>query len=148
MAATVFRRCGVLAATAALMFVSGCGQDSATQNGVTAETSDASAAKQVDTAVAQRLDAAITKAMDQTGVPGSIVGIWGPDGEYVRAFGVADQAGGAPMQTDFYHRIGSQTKTFTVTGVLQLAEQGKLGLDDPIAEFIDGVPEGDKITLR
>ena len=32
--------------------------------------------------------------------------------------------------------------------LLQLAEQGKLGLDDPIGKFIDGVPQGDKITLR
>jgi D-alanyl-D-alanine carboxypeptidase len=148
MAAMVFRRCGVLVLTAALMFISGCGNDSASQDGTTTETPGAPDAKEVDAAVAQRLDDAITKAMDQTGVPGSIVGIWGPDGEYIRAFGVADQAGGAPMQTDFYHRIGSQTKTFTVTGVLQLADQGKLGLDDPIAEFVDGVPEGDKITLR
>ena len=52
------------------------------------------------------------------------------------------------MKTDFYSRIGSETKTFTVTGVLQLADQAKLGLDDPIAKFVDGVPEGDKITLR
>jgi D-alanyl-D-alanine carboxypeptidase len=40
------------------------------------------------------------------------------------------------------------TKTFTVTAVLQLADQGKLSLDDPIAEFVDGVPLGAKITLR
>ena len=52
------------------------------------------------------------------------------------------------MKTDFYSRIGSVTKTFTVTAVLQLADQGKLGLDDSIAEFIDGVPLGDRITLR
>jgi D-alanyl-D-alanine carboxypeptidase len=32
--------------------------------------------------------------------------------------------------------------------VLQLADEGKLGLDDPIAKFVDGVPHGDKITLR
>ena len=59
----------------------------------------------------------------------------------MRAVGVADKAGGAQMRTDFYHRIGSLTKTFTVTGVLQLADQGKLGLDDPIAKYIDGVPK-------
>jgi D-alanyl-D-alanine carboxypeptidase len=52
------------------------------------------------------------------------------------------------MKTDFYSRIASVTKTFTVTGVLQLADQGKLGLDDPIGNYIDGVPQGDKITLR
>ena len=81
-------------------------------------------------------------------VPGAIIGVWGPDGSYIRAFGVADKATREPMKTDFYSRIGSVTKTFTVTGVLQLADQGKLGLDDPIAKFVDGVPEGDKITLR
>jgi D-alanyl-D-alanine carboxypeptidase len=81
-------------------------------------------------------------------IPGAIVGIWSPDGSYVRGFGVADTSTGAPMKTDFYHRIGSVTKTFTVTAILQLADQGKLSLDDPIAEFIDGVPLGDKITLR
>jgi len=42
----------------------------------------------------------------------------------------------------------SMTKTFTVTAILQLAEQGKIGLDDPIGKYIDGVPNGDKIALR
>ena len=81
-------------------------------------------------------------------IPGAIIGLWGPEGRYVRAVGVADKAIGAPMNADFYSRIGSMTKTFTVTAVLQLAEQGELGLDDPIGKFIDGVPQGDKITLR
>jgi D-alanyl-D-alanine carboxypeptidase len=99
-------------------------------------------------ALAQRLDAAVNQAMTAAGVPGAIVGIWGPDGSYVRAFGVADKATRALMQTDFYSRIGSVTKTFTVTAVLQLADQGKLGLDDAIAEFVPEVPLGDRITLR
>jgi D-alanyl-D-alanine carboxypeptidase len=98
--------------------------------------------------LAQRLDTAVNQAMTAAGVPGAIIGIWGPDGTYVRAFGVADTTTRAPMKTDFYSRIGSVTKTFTVTGILQLADQGKLGLDDPIARYVDGVPQGDKITLR
>jgi D-alanyl-D-alanine carboxypeptidase len=102
----------------------------------------------LDAATAQRLDAAIDQAMTGASVPGAIVGIWGPQGSYVRAFGVADKATGAPMRPDFYSRIGSVTKTFTVTGVLQLADQGKVGLDDPIARYVDGVPQGDSITLR
>jgi D-alanyl-D-alanine carboxypeptidase len=52
------------------------------------------------------------------------------------------------MQTDFYSRIGSLTKTFTVTAMLQLVDQGKLELDDPISKFVPGVPSGDQITLR
>ena len=86
--------------------------------------------------------------MTTTSVPGVIVGIWSPQGSYIRAFGVADKATGAPMKADFYSRIGSVTKTFTVTGVLQLADQGRVGLDDPIAKYVDGVPQGDIITLR
>ena len=86
--------------------------------------------------------------MTAVNVPGAIVGVWAPEGRYIRSFGVADTATDTPMKTDFFSRIGSVTKTFTVTGVLQLADQGKLGLDDPIAKFIDGVPQGDTITLR
>jgi D-alanyl-D-alanine carboxypeptidase len=132
---------------AALIFVSGCGQDSTPQDASPGATG-VSTGKEMDAGIVQRLDDAINHTMDQTSIPGAIVGIWGPEGNYVRTFGVADQAGGEPMQADFYHRIGSQTKTFTVTGILQLADQGKLGLDDPIAKFVDGVPGGDTITLR
>lgn len=102
----------------------------------------------MDAGIAGRLDTTINQAMTAASIPGAIIGVWGPDGRYVRAVGVADKATGAPMKTDFYSRIGSETKTFTVTGVLQLADQNKLGLDDPIAKYIDGVPQGDKITLR
>jgi D-alanyl-D-alanine carboxypeptidase len=111
-------------------------------------SSSAAAATPMNEALAERLDTAVRQAMTAVSVPGAIIGVWGPDGNYVRVFGVADKATDEPMKTDFYSRIGSQTKTFTVTGVLQLADQGKLGLDDPIAEFVDDVPRGDKITLR
>lgn len=87
--------------------------------------------------------------MREAQVPGVIVGLWAPGkGSYVKAFGVADKATGAPMRTDFNTRIGSQTKTFTVTALLQLVDQGKVGLDDPIGDYIEGVPNGDRITLR
>jgi D-alanyl-D-alanine carboxypeptidase len=141
----------IAVAVAALLAVSGCTGEQATQQpSATAPPNSSSAepAKPVSDAVAQRLDAAVNQAMTAANVPGAIIGVWRPDGSYVRAFGVADKATRAPMKTDFYSRIGSETKTFTVTGVLQLADQGKLGLDDPIGKFVDGVPEGDKITLR
>jgi D-alanyl-D-alanine carboxypeptidase len=97
---------------------------------------------------ATRLDAAIVQTMKDMSIPGVIVGTWGPAGDYVRTFGVADKATNAPMQANFYTRIGSVTKTFTVTALLQLVDQGKLKLDDPIAKYIPGVPSGDEITLR
>ncbi|WP_327090183.1 beta-lactamase family protein [Nonomuraea sp. NBC_01738] len=100
-------------------------------------------------AVTARLDSVIRQTLRETGVPGVIVGLSAPGkGSYVRAFGVADKATGAAMKPDLFMRIGSETKTFTVTALLQLVDQGKAGLDDPIGRYIDGVPNGDRITLR
>jgi D-alanyl-D-alanine carboxypeptidase len=86
--------------------------------------------------------------MGEASIPGAIVGIWAPDGEYVKTFGVADEATGAPMELDFYHRIGSISKTFTTAALLVLVDQGKVSLDDPISKYVSGVPSGDEITLR
>ena len=51
------------------------------------------------------------------------------------------------MDPDLLFRIGSVTKTFTVTVLLMLVDEGTLGLDDTIATYLDGVPNGDRITL-
>lgn len=95
------------------------------------------------------LDAAIPAAMQKASVPGALVGIW-QDGRapYVRTFGVRNVATRQPMARDLYMRIGSTSKTFTVTAILLLADQGKLGLDDPIDRYVTGVPSGNQITLR
>jgi D-alanyl-D-alanine carboxypeptidase len=102
----------------------------------------------LDVSTATRLDEAIGRVMAEMSISGAIVGIWGPAGDYVRTFGVADKATRTPMQTDFYSRVGSLTKTFTVTAMLQLVDQGKLKLGDPISKYVPGVPSGDQITLR
>ncbi|WP_329403209.1 beta-lactamase family protein [Streptomyces virginiae] len=100
-------------------------------------------------AVAAQLDAAVRRVMREARVPGVTVGLWAPGkGSYLRSFGVADKATGAPMTPDLHVRIGSETKTFTVTALLQLVDQGKVGLDDPIGQYVTGVPNGDRITLR
>ncbi len=101
-----------------------------------------------DSETTAQLDSAVSTALRETAAPGAIVGVWGPHCRYEKAVGVADKATGAPMRTDFYSRIGSETKTFTITGVLQLVDDGAVGLDDPIADYVAGVPEGDRITLR
>ncbi|MET8770860.1 serine hydrolase domain-containing protein [Streptomyces sp. NPDC004658] len=100
-------------------------------------------------AVTRQLDAAVRRVMREAGVPGVTVGIWTPGREsYVRSFGVADRATGRRMTPDLYTRIGSETKTFTVTALLQLVDQGRVRLDDTIGTYVDGVPNGDRITLR
>ncbi|WP_327310904.1 serine hydrolase domain-containing protein [Streptomyces sp. NBC_01243] len=100
-------------------------------------------------AVAEQLDQAVRQVMGDARVPGVTVGLWVPGkGSYVRAFGVADKSSGAPMSAGLNMRVGSVTKTFTVTALLTLVDQGKAGLDDPIGKYVKGVPDGDRITLR
>lgn len=114
----------------------------------TTPSASAQSGRTLDPALADRLDTAVPEAMEKAGIPGAMVGIWSPEGDYVRAFGVADTTTGSPMKTDFYSRIGSVTKTFTATAVLQLVGAGKVGLDDPVARYLDGVPGGEAITVR
>jgi D-alanyl-D-alanine carboxypeptidase len=96
-----------------------------------------------------RLDKAVADVRREAGIPGVAVGLWMPGkGCYVRATGVADKVTGEPMSTDLYSRIGSETKTFTVTALLKLVDDGRIRLDDPISRYVHGVPNGRHITLR
>ena len=99
--------------------------------------------------VTARLDKAIEDVRRQAAIPGVVVGVWMPGkGSYVRATGVADTATRRPMTTDGFVRIGSETKTFTVTALLELVDDGRIRLDDPISRYVRGVPDGRRITLR
>ncbi|WP_214318234.1 serine hydrolase domain-containing protein [Nonomuraea sediminis] len=68
--------------------------------------------------------------------------------------GVADLTTGSRRRPGEHFRIGSFTKAFTGTVVLQLAAAGKLSLDDTVAKWLPGVVEdklggdGTKISIR
>lgn len=102
-----------------------------------------------------RIEAAVRENMRRFGgqepVPGVVVGIWAPGrGSYVRGFGVSDLQAGTPLSIRDKFRIGSNTKTFVVSTLLQLADEGRVDLDDPLSKFDLGVsiPNADAITLR
>ncbi|MHB8894851.1 MAG: serine hydrolase domain-containing protein [Candidatus Geothermincolia bacterium] len=98
-----------------------------------------------------KLEQAVDAAMSKYKIPGAIVGVWSPkSGELVLLKGKADIKTGAAMESADRVRICSITKTFTVTVVLELVDEGKLGLDDRIGKFDIGVkvPNADQITIR
>jgi D-alanyl-D-alanine carboxypeptidase len=73
------------------------------------------------------------------------------DGKTVlrRAYGMADTARGVKMAPEMALRIGSMTKQFTATGILMLADEGKLSLDDPITKYLPDYPtQGKTITIE
>jgi D-alanyl-D-alanine carboxypeptidase len=94
------------------------------------------------------LDAALKKSFKESDAPGVVAAVQSPDFTWVRAMGVADRASGEPMTPEVHHRVGSVTKTFTATLLLKAANEGLLSLDDTIDQYVKGVPNGDKITLR
>lgn len=99
------------------------------------------------------LDLALTQATLQsladTWTPGAIAGVWIPgQGQWTLAAGLSDITTAAPPTVADHYRIASTTKTFVATVVLQLVDEGKLSLDDPLGQFIAGIPNGDAITVR
>ena len=65
--------------------------------------------------------------------PGVALSVRGAGMTWAGSAGFADRASKKPLMTDATFRIASVTKTFTAAAVLRLVEDGKLGLDDPIA---------------
>ena len=53
-----------------------------------------------------------------------------------KAYGWADVEAGVPLTTDHLFRVASHSKTFTATAILQLAEAGRLRLDDPVGRWL------------
>ncbi len=71
-----------------------------------------------------------------------------PEYTWVGTLGVADLDSEEPISADMHQRIGSVTKTFTISLLLQAEADGLLSLDDTIDQYIEDVPNGDEITLR
>ncbi|MGH8062662.1 MAG: serine hydrolase [Pseudoxanthomonas sp.] len=81
--------------------------------------------------------------------PGAVVLVARGDRVLYRgACGAASIELGVPLSPDQVFRLGSITKQFAAAGVLKLAEDGKLSLDDPLTKFVPGYPGGEKITVR
>ncbi len=94
------------------------------------------------------LDAAALRK-DISGLPGSqttaaLAQVTGSAGHWSGAAGAADLAGGHPANADDAFRIGSVSKVFVATVVLQLVAGHRVGLDRPVQDYLPGLlPAGD-----
>lgn len=95
-----------------------------------------------------KLDQAAEAGFKEAAAPGTIVGVRSPQGTWIKAYGDSDPRQKQAMTADMHVRIGSVTKPFTGTLIMQLVEQGKVSLDDPISKYVSGVPNGDQVTLK
>lgn len=65
-----------------------------------------------------------------------------------KGYGLADREWGIANTTDTKFHIASNTKQFTAICILQLAEQGKLSLDDKLSKYFKGFEYGDTVTIH
>ncbi|MGA7721462.1 MAG: serine hydrolase domain-containing protein [Ignavibacteriaceae bacterium] len=85
----------------------------------------------------QSLPATCESYMTQRGWPGlSIAVVLDNKIIYSQAFGYADVDKKIPATTNTIYRVGSITKVFNATMLVQLAEKGIVNLDDPLIKYI------------
>ena len=73
------------------------------------------------------------------------------NGQVIKAqgYGSADLELGTPVTPAFRFGLGSISKQFTATAIMQLAEEGRLTVDDPISKYVDSLPpHWSRLTLR
>ena len=84
-----------------------------------------------------QIDAVLRRATEAKEVPGVVAVAATDKGTfYEGAFGVRDLANGAEMTPDTIFRLASMIKAVTSTAAMQLVEQGRLQLDQPIGNVL------------
>ncbi len=85
----------------------------------------------------ERMDAAIDAAIAEDRIVGTVVLVaQGGEVVYARAAGLADREAGVPMAEDTIFRLASVTKPIVTAAVMQLVEEGRIGLDDPVTDWL------------
>ena len=103
-----------------------------------------------DPRLTKDIQVVLNAALIRFKVPGAVLAIRDPTGAVqFWTSGLAELETGKPMDQDLYFRIGSITKSYTATMVLQLVDEGHVALDSPIDRYLPGkVAGGEKITVR
>ncbi|OUC91496.1 alkaline D-peptidase [Streptosporangium minutum] len=90
----------------------------------------------------------IIQEMVDSGFVGVTLRVHDERGEWVGSAGAGEFGGTEQPPVDGHFRIGSNTKTFTATAVLQLVAEGRLGLDDAVAGYLPEFGLDERITVR
>src|SRR4051794_14388540 len=148
-------RCAVLASCVALL-AAGCSPASGptasqTSNGslpaaptATGAAPAGSVLRPIDPPAFQ---ATVEAAAKKLRVPGAVVLLRTPRGNFTAVVGTTKLGEQAPPDADTHFRIASNTKTMTAALIVLLAQDGKLDFSDPVSAYVPGVPNGGHITI-
>jgi D-alanyl-D-alanine carboxypeptidase len=98
-------------------------------------------------AIVQQLQEAVTSAMTGSGSSGAIVGVWAPwSGTWITGLGT-NGAGGAAVSADAEFRAARITRAMTCDVLFQVVAAGTMKLEDPVSQWVSGVPDLTDVTL-
>jgi D-alanyl-D-alanine carboxypeptidase len=99
--------------------------------------------------IAATLDRLARDAVTQDGVTGIVIATGRErEASVIAAAGLANVAERTAMRRESDFKIASVAKTFLAALTLELAEEGKLALDDKLARFLPQLPNADRVSLR
>ena len=97
--------------------------------------------------IAQKADDLLRAYTDQQKFSGNVLIAKGDTILFEKAYGYADKSSGQLNTIETEFRVGSLTKMFTSTVILQFADEGKISLADPVSKYVTDFSNGDKIKL-
>src|SRR6201995_5982253 len=97
--------------------------------------------------------ARLNELATEANVPGAALGIWSDGQEILAAHGVLNAGTQVPVTTDSVFQVGSITKIWTATMIMQLVDEGLLSLDTTVSAVLPGrrlgtADVGDQVTVR
>ena len=110
----------------------------------TEPTSSNPALKTIDPIAFQ---AVVEASAKQLKVPGAMVVLRTPQGNFNAAVGTTELGAQTPPAAFTHFRIASNTKTMTAALIVRLAQDRKLKFTDPVTAYVPGVPNGENITI-
>jgi D-alanyl-D-alanine carboxypeptidase len=91
--------------------------------------------------------AVVASAAEKLMVPGTMVLLRTPQGQFNAAVGTTELGAQTPPAVDTHFRIASNTKTMTAALIVLLAQDGRLKFSDPVSKYVPDVPNGENITV-
>jgi D-alanyl-D-alanine carboxypeptidase len=132
------------------LLVASCSSTAEPTNPSAPATSAASAAPKASalkTIDPKAFQAAVAAAADKLMVPGAMVVLHTPQGDFNAAVGTTELGAQTPPDANTHFRIASNTKTMTAALIVLLAQDGKLKFSDPVSVYVANVPNGENITI-
>ena len=148
----ISRRWTAAGALAAAILSAGCAGEASRETGAAGSRSASRPASpsRDRTAFIAAVDALAVDALQRGPIAGLSIAVF-EQGKAVLAtgYGSADLEAGVAATAETSYPIASVTKPFTAAAILRLADQGKLGLDDPLSRFFPAArPQIGALTLR